>query len=76
MPKYTVKPLSGGEEYDIDCKSDDLDEYLKRNGLVKVIKFPGIVSHQGSLLSKTDDGFKDRLKEIKKSAGKNNTIKV
>ena len=76
MPKYTVKPLSGGEEYDIECKSSDLDEYLKRNGLVKVIKFPGIVSHQGSLLSKTDDGFKDRLKEIKKSAGKNNTIKV
>ena len=76
MPKYTVKPLSGGEEYDIECKSTDLDEYLKRNGLVKVIKFPGIVSHQGSLLSKTDNGWKDNLKRIKQASGKGNTIKV
>ena len=76
VPKYTVKPLSGGEEYDIDCKSDDLDEYLKKNGLVKVIKFPGIVSHQGSLLSKTDNGWKDVLKSVKKASGKGNTIKV
>ena len=76
MPKYTVKPLSGGEEYDIECKSGDLDEYLKRNGLVKVIKFPGIVSHQGSLLSKTDNGWKDNLKRIKQASGKGNTIKV
>ena len=72
MPKYTVKPLSGGEEYDIECKSADLDEYLKRNGLVKVIKFPGIVSHQGSLLSKTDNGWKDNLKRIKQASGKGN----
>ena len=76
MPKYTVKPLSGGEEYDIECKSDDLDEYLKRNGLAKVIKFPGIVSHHGSLLSKTDNGWKDVLKSVKKASGKGNTIKV
>ena len=76
MPRYTVKPLSGGEEYDIECKSSDLDEYLKRNGLVKVIKFPGIVSHQGSLLSKTDNGWKDNLKRIKQASGKGNTIKV
>ena len=76
MPRYTVKPLSGGEEYDIECKSSDLDEYLRRNGLVKVIKFPGIVSHQGSLLSKTDNGWKDNLKRIKQASGKGNTIKV
>ena len=76
VPKYTVKPLSGGEEYDIECKSTDLDEYLKRNGLVKVIKFPGIVSHHGSLLSKTDNGWKDNLKRIKSASGRGNTIKV
>ncbi len=76
VPKYTVKPLSGGEEYDIECKSADLDEYLKRNGLVKVIKFPGIVSHHGSLLSKTDNGWKDNLKRIKSASGRGNTIKV
>ena len=24
MPKYTVKPLEEGDEYDIECKSEDL----------------------------------------------------
>ena len=76
VPKYTVKPLDGGDEFDIDCKSDDLQEYLQRNGLVKVLKFPGVVSHQGSLLSKTDNGWKDNLKRIKENSGKGNTIKV
>ena len=30
----------------------------------------------GSLQSKVPDGFKDKLKQIKKSSGKGNTIKV
>ena len=76
VPKYTVKPLDGGDEFDIDCKSDDLQEYLRKNGLVKVLKFPGVIAHQGSLLSKTDDGWKDNLKRIKQNSGKGNTIKV
>ena len=28
MPKYTVRPRDGGEERDIYCKSDELEEYL------------------------------------------------
>ena len=76
VPKYTVKPLDGGEEYDIQCKHDELEAYLHKHGLVKVLKFPGIVSMHGSLLSKTDNGWKDRLKQIKKGSGAGNTIKV
>mgnify|MGYP003138827677 CR=1 FL=1 len=76
MPKYTVKPLDGGEEYDIECKSNELDEILKTKGLVKVLKFPGVIAHHGSLLSKTDNGWKDNLKRIKQASGKGNTIKV
>ena len=52
------------------------DILLKVDGVEQVLSTPLIVTGVGSLLSKTDDGFKDRLKEIKKSAGKNNTIKV
>ena len=54
----------------------DLQEYLRKNGLVKVLKFPGVIAHQGSLLSKTDNGWKDNLKRIKENSGKGNTIKV
>ena len=38
--------------------------------------FPNIVSGVGSLLSKTDDGWKDTLKRIKSGSGKGNTIKT
>ena len=40
------------------------------------MKFPGIVSGQGSLLSKTDNGWKDNLRRIKAGSGRGNTIKV
>jgi len=76
VPKYTVKPLEEGDEYDIECSSDELQEYLKKHNCIKVLKFPGVISHQGSLLSKTDNGWKDNLKRIKKASGKGNTIKV
>ena len=38
--------------------------------------FPKIVSGVGSLLSKTDDGWKDTLKRIKSGSGRGNTIKT
>ena len=76
VPNYTVKPLDGGEEYDIQCKHDELEAYLHKHGLVKVLKFPGVISQHGSLLSKTDGGWKDNLKRIKENSGKGNTIKV
>ena len=76
MPSYTVKPLGEGDEYDIQCKSDELQEYLKEHNCIKVLKFPGVISGHGSLLSKTDQGWKDNLHRIKENSGRNNTIKT
>ncbi len=76
LPRYTVKPLEEGDEYDIECSADELQDYLKKHNCIKVLKFPGIVGHTGSLLSKTDQGWKDNLKRIKANSGKGNTIKV
>ena len=76
MPTYTLKNTKTNETYDVFCKYSELQELLKIDGVEQVLSTPLIVTGVGSLLSKTDDGFKDRLKEIKKSAGKNNTIKV
>jgi len=76
VPTYTVKPLEEGDEYDIFIKSDELQDYLTKHNCIKVMKFPGIVSGQGSLLSKTDNGWKDNLRRIKAGSGRGNTIKV
>ena len=76
VPKYTVKPLEEGDEYDIECSSSELQEYLKKHNCIKVLKFPGVIAHHGSLLSKTDQGWKDNLARIKSGSGRGNTIKT
>ena len=76
MPKYTVKPLEEGDEYEIWCKADELQEYLDKNNCIKVLTFPKIVTGAGSLLSKTDQGWKDNLARIKAASGRGNTIKT
>ena len=76
VPKYTVKPLEEGDEYDIECSSDELQDYLKKHNCIKVLKFPGVIAHHGSLLSKTDQGWRDNLSRIKENSGRGNTIKT
>ena len=76
MPRYTIKPLDEGDEYEIQCSSDELQDYLTKHNCIIVLKFPGIVTGQGSLLSKTDNGWKDNLKRIKDNSGRNNKIKL
>ena len=60
----------------MDCRSDEIQSICDEYNAERVLKFPGIVSQQGSLLSKTDDGWKDNLKRIKDKSGKGNTIKI
>tara|TARA_Y100001938_G_C8056528_1_gene414688 strand:- start:920 stop:1075 length:156 start_codon:yes stop_codon:yes gene_type:complete len=48
----------------------------ENHDLVQMLVTPTIIGGTGSLLSKTSDGWKDHLKEIKKGSGKGNTIKV
>jgi len=76
LPKYTVKPLEEGDEYEIFIKADELQDYLKKHNCIKVLTFPKIVSSRGSLLSKTDNGWKDNLARIKENSGRGNTIKT
>ena len=45
------------------------------SNLIQVLTSPTIVTQAGSLLSKTDDGWKETLSRIKSNSGKNNTIK-
>ena len=67
MPTYTVKNTKTNETYDVFCKYSELQELLKVDGVEQVLSTPLIVTGTGSLLSKTSDGWKDTLKQIKKN---------
>ena len=77
MPTYTLSRKSTGEQWDEFCPYDELNKILEQDeDIVRQLSTPLIVSGVGGVLSKTDDGWKDKLKEIKKTSGKDNTIKV
>ena len=76
MPTYTLRNKETNETWQVLCSWNDLQEKLKDPNIEKILAFPKIVTGVGSLQSKVPDGFKDRLKEIKKTSGQNNQIKV
>ena len=76
MPMYTLKRLSTGEEWEVNCSFHDLAPMLEDDDIIKVLSKPRIVSGVGSLMSKTDDGWKDNLRRIKEGSGRGDTIKV
>ncbi len=77
MPTYTLHNVKTREKFDVFCKYNELEEKLRSNkDLELVLPTPKIVSGVGSLLSKTDNGWKENLTRIKENSGKGNTIKV
>ncbi len=77
MPTYTLKDTKTQEKWDVICSWNELQDILDAMpDVIQVLTTPKIVSNQGSLLGKTDDGWKDNLKRIKDGSGKNNTIKI
>ena len=76
MPTYTLRRVSTGEEWDVNCSFHDLAPMLEDDDVIKILSTPKIVTGVGSLQSKVPDGFKDKLNQIKKGSGKNNTIKT
>ena len=77
MPNYTLRNIKTKESFIVNCSYIELQEKLNADSdLIQMLVMPAIVGGAGSLLSKTDDGWKDNLKRIKEGSGKNNTIKV
>lgn len=77
MPIYSMKNLETQEEFEINLKYSDLEQYLKDNPDIKQIftKFPGMVDPVRIGVRKTDEGFKDALREVR-AHHKHNTIDV
>ena len=78
MPTYTVKKDDDKSDHtwEIFCSYEELQQTCLEYNLKQVLSAPKIITGTGSLLSKTDDGWKENLKRIKKNAGRNSTIKV
>lgn len=76
MPIYTLRKVSTGEEWEVNCSFHDLAPMLEDDDVIKVLSVPKIVSGVGTLHGKVPDGFKDRLNQIKKTSGSGNTIKT
>ena len=75
MPTYMLHNKRTAETWQVLCTYEEMKERL--NDEVELVPvFPNIVSGVGSLLSKTDDGWKETLKRIKSGSGKGNTIKT
>ena len=77
MPSYRFS--RGDDEQDVVCsidEYDDLKESMEKEGWRRVFTPTPSVGMVGSVLSRTDEGFRDVLKNIKKGSGKKNTINV
>ena len=76
MPIYTIKNNRTGKEWDVTCSYEELQKTLETPNLVRSFVPLKIISTHGSLLSKTSQGWKDRLGQIKKGSGKGKTNKI
>lgn len=83
MPMYQYKCGSCEHEFTEVLKVDDRKipcetacPNCEEKAVEMVISSPRIVSGVGNLHSKVSSNFRDRLKEIHKSAGKHSTIQT
>ncbi len=77
MPQYTMRNRKTGEEKDLVMTVEERGRWLDDNpDWYQPPIASRIVGGTGTtVVSKTDDGWKDVLKSIKKASGYGNTIK-
>ena len=65
-----------GEERDMILSLAEREELLSGGKFIQKLISPKIVSGVGGTARLTSDGWKDKLREIKKGSGKDNTINI
>ena len=77
MPTYDVRNKKTGEEKEVIMSYDALQVFISDSDWEQIHKSSArLVTHTGSILGKTSDGWKDVLKSVKKASGRKNTINV
>lgn len=72
MPSYTFLNTDNGETFTVIMSISEREEYLKANPHInqQIVSAPSLGDPIRLGLKKPDDGFRDRLKEIKKHHSK------
>lgn len=65
-----------GEEQDMILSFTERDDLIAKGKYTQKLTTPKIVSGIGGTARLTSDGWKDKLREIKKGSGKDNTINI
>jgi len=78
MPLYTFRNNKTGEVKDMVISVSSMQELTEQGEWEQVIGAPNMVTHTGNIVNKTSGDWKDHLKKIKKSSGKQvaNTINL
>jgi len=66
MPTYRFKNNDLGNEFEEFMSISELDKYLEDNPHLTQLVNGAPLIHSGRGMQKPNDGFRDRLKEIKK----------
>lgn len=67
MPVYTIRNNETLEEFEVNMKFTELEDYLAKNSHLQQIfrKFPGVADSVRIGVRKTDSSFKDVLSKAK-----------
>jgi len=77
MPTYRIRNKDTEEEFEVFCSYDDYKKLLDENSnYERIYGAPGLLSGTKDTLSRTPDGFRDVLRNMKSGSGRGNTIKV
>lgn len=76
MPTYTMINNKTGEETDMILSFKEREELLAEGEYTQKLSTGKLVTSVKGTLSMTSDGWKDHLKQIKKTSGKGNTINI
>lgn len=77
MPTYTFRHKTTEEQKTVILSFAEREKFLEDNtDWEQVVSSPKIVSGVKTALRMTDDGWKDRLKQIDKAAGRRSKVRV
>lgn len=77
MPTYLLKNEETGDEFEQYCSYETLQKILEAEPNLKhIIQAPNMVTDTKSVMTRAGSEWENHLKNIKKTSGRGNTIKV
>ena len=74
MPTYTMKNKNTGKTITLTCSISERDNMISSGDWEQELSTPNFVSQSGSTIGKTSGDWRDLLKKIHKSSGRQSKI--